>query len=62
MKRSNKSRVYQVEIDNLDNGQREVYIEATARNLEDRIAEHKIDIKKANLTTALARRAYECNL
>lgn len=57
-----KSGVYQVEMNNLDSGQREVYIGATVRNLEDKIAEHKRDIKKGNLTTALARRAYECNL
>lgn len=54
--------LYQIPLENLDSGQRENYIGATARNLKDRIDEHKRDIRKGILTTALVKRAYVCNV
>lgn len=44
---------------NFDTGTDKAYIGATQRNLHDRLEEHKRDVRQGNLTTALARRAYE---
>lgn len=57
-----RSGIYQIPLRNIDKKRDEVYIGATSRNLKDRLLEHKSDIKKGNLNTALARRAYEQNI
>lgn len=54
--------VYEIPLVNLDKQRNEVYIRATKRNLRERLKEHERDIKNGVLTTALAKRAYECNV
>lgn len=54
-------RVYKVPLRNLDDNQLEVYIGATARNFKDRILEHKDNVHKGDLYTALTQRVYEKN-
>lgn len=51
--------IYKVPLINLEDNQFEVYIGATAGNLKDRISEHKNNVRKGELCTALALRAYE---
>lgn len=57
-----KSGIYKIPLVDLNTRQNKAYISATGRNFKDRIKEHKDDIKKANLTTALAAYAYESNV
>lgn len=54
--------VYRIFLYNNNTGTNEVYIGTMRRNLNDRIEEHKRDIKQGKLTTALARRAYESDV
>lgn len=55
------SRVYSIPLQNLDDNQLEVYIGATAQNFKDRISEHKDNVHKGDLNTALAQRVCEKN-
>lgn len=54
--------IYSIPLQNLDNGTEELYIGATCRNVKKRISEHKRDVKNASFTTALVKRAYEGNV
>lgn len=54
--------IYNIPLQNVDNGTEELYIGATCKNLKERLAEHKRDIKNANLMTALVKSAYESNV
>lgn len=60
-KRSNayNSGIYKISVQNIEDNYLEVYVEATARNFKNRLAEHKDNLCKGNLVAALAQRAYE---
>lgn len=56
------SGIYKIPLQDNDENKEKIYIGATARNLKDRLKEHKQNISAGNLTTALSRRAYEANV
>lgn len=60
-KRSNNynSGVYKIPVWNVEDNSLEVYVGVTARNFKDRLAEHKDNLIKGNLVTALVQRAFE---
>lgn len=60
--REEQTGVYEIPLINNDKQQKEVYIRVIARNLRERLKEHKADIRKGVLMTALARRAYKFDI
>lgn len=54
-----KSGVYKIPVQNFEDNRTKTYIGATARNFKERLTEHKENISKRNLNTALAVRVYE---
>lgn len=60
---NSKSGVYQIPMNsNGTEEEKEFYIGITERCLEDRIKEHKYDIKNGNMKTALAKKFYESSI
>lgn len=62
LKMTEKSGVYEIPVRNVKDGECSKYIGVTTRTLEQRITEHKRDISKGKITTALATEAYANDL